>query len=127
MNASKLMHPRALPSLVPNFYTSRCDIERPTTEVDPATGEPMPTWQIVFASLPCSAAPIVLESVNNSEKRDDAIDYAEVGLRIAIPRYLPGILETDRVKLDDGRCLAIRGIETDSHETMTRLRVEAYR
>lgn len=119
---TSLVHPRLLSSLGQRFYPASCTIQQ-ATEAQDAVGQPIATWATVagLANLPCAVAPFGGSTEASQRNRPDStVDAATHAISVA--GYYPAIINKMRAVVA-GVAYDIVGVETDSHATMTRLRV----
>lgn len=131
---SQLIHPNLLDSLSPIIFNSLATIQEATESQKPS-GEVIRTWSDIgnLTALTCAFAPISPGSPQHQERRQAKLTTTEVTHHATLSGYFPLINDTNRVQIyrdadgDEPELVAnlnIISVEYDSHNTMTRLRLE---
>lgn len=123
-----LIDPRLRP-MMDEMYPSRCTIRQVTYTVTSANQRIASGATDVpgMVNLPCRLAPIIFVRPTADEIRDSKIQESYDRTQIKINRYLPSIEQRDMYALVDGVIWPIRGVEADSSDFSTRLKLERIR
>lgn len=125
-NRTPVAHPRLIRDLTAQFYPSSASVEAPTKVQDPESGEETLVWGVLpgHGAIPASVAPLTIQSVTAGEAVGGEATLVVNPWQIALAGLYPEITEEMRVRFEDGRLFGIRGVESDSHLQMTRLKAE---
>lgn len=120
------MHPRFMAEARIQFYPTALRIEQATVVQDPDSGQETRTWAAVagLEAIPAAVAPVTIQSVGSGEVDTSAMSYVVNAWQISLAGYYPGIVPAMRAVMDDGRAFDIRGVESDSHQQLTRLKAQ---
>ena len=119
-----LIHPRMLTSLI-EFYAETVTIQENTPTIA-ESGAEVPSWSDVVGliDLPCSVSPLSPNSPTGMmEYRRLDMTVTHATHHIALQALYPAITTSMRAVVDTV-AYNILAIEKDSHDTMTRLKVE---